>query len=655
MRAVIVWLAMAGTSVMATELPVRRVVLYKPGIAYIERAGELRPGERVQLSFRAQEMDDVLKSITVRTAAERRVLGLRYDASDPLEVRLGKYRVQLGSAQPVSQLLDSLKGERIELEIGDSRLAGIILGARLRAARGQVPETEELILLRDDGQIERLDLERVSRFRFSEPALQAELQGYLGALAESRSTERRNVYVEAPGEGQQKVVVSYVVPAPVWKSSYRLFITGKEAWLEGWAIVENTSEDDWREVELSVVSGQPVSFVTHLYQPLYRQRPVMDVAQGKLQEPVVHEGAIAEREIGRELRAARPLAAALGAPSARAAAPALAPSTVEIAAQAAVSGELFEYRFTRPVTIPRGQSAMMPFVSAAVEGRKVLVFRQEANPEHPLHAVELRNSTGLTLDEGPVAVVEEGAYAGDAWLQTLGPGEKRLLSYAVDVGTRVTTRLGSETRALQELHMSQGVLTAISVLRRQTRYTVRNTESKPKLLIVESPVSEGYEVISPKPKETTARFHRFELELKPAATTELEVQEQRVLSERLMVMDQSPDVLMQFVTGGPLREQARQQLRQVVELRRKLSQLEAEINRRRKDLDDLVHEQGRLRENLKALTGIAGQQALIERYSKQLAEQEDQIGNARAELKKLEEQREQLQRQLSEAIAACEF
>lgn len=652
MRA-LAWLVVGGLAVCGAELPVRRVVLYKPGVAYIERNGRLQPGERLVLSFRPTEMDDVLKSLVVRSSGQAGMVMLHYDASEPLEVRLQKYRIQLGSEESLAKLLDRLKGERVEVDLGEAKLVGVIAGARIRPAAANVPERQELTLVTGNGDLQLVDLGRASAVRFLNPALQQELRDYLRALAEGRSAERRNIYIEAGQRGVEELTVAYMVPAPVWKSSYRLAIGNGKVLIEGWAIVQNTTDDDWVDVQLAVVSGQPISFIPRLYEPIYRDRPIVQSPESGVQPPAVHEVAVASQAAmvrAQPLSKERPTAVA--GPKA---APAAALSTVQAAAGGEVRGEFFEYRFTRLVTVPRGQSAMMPFLTTELEARKLLIFGESFHPEHPLWAIELTNHTGQTLDGGPVTVFDEGAYAGEALLETLRPGDRRLLSYAVDAGTRVTTRLGSEERQLTEVHMSRGVLTTVSVVRRTRQYTIRNVERRPKLLIVEHPIQEGFRVIRPQPRETTRLAHRFEVPVPAQTSRELVVEEQRDLSEQVVVAEQSPDFLLALVRGGRLSGRAREQLERVIELRRQLGELRREIETEEQAIRDLVQEQDRLRQNLLALQNISGQQALVERYARQLAQREDEIGSRRQRLLSVSSQAAEVEKRLADAIAACEF
>src|SRR5580698_9674454 len=112
----------------SAELPVRTVVLYKHGVGYFERGGTLGPGESARLDFKAGEMNDVLKSLTISDQGGK-VTGLRYDSSIPLEQKLADFPFRIGGGEPLSAVIDQLKGARIEMEFGPQKVAGAIVSA----------------------------------------------------------------------------------------------------------------------------------------------------------------------------------------------------------------------------------------------------------------------------------------------------------------------------------------------------------------------------------------------------------------------------------------------------------------------------------------------------------------------------------------------
>src|SRR5262249_47205337 len=264
----------------AADLPVREVVLFKHGVGYFARSGHLGAGESARLDFKAGEMNDVLKSLTIEQKGASKISGLRYDSSEPLAKKLEEFPFSIGSQQPLSAVLDQLKGARVELKFGAETVAGAIVGARRLAGGANQPEHEQATLLLDSGEIRNVDLGAATALHFSDPALQLQFKDYLAALVQSRSKEKRSVYIDSTDSGARDIVASYMIPSPVWKSSYRLIFgeTGQPT-LEGWAIVDNTTGDDWTNVGLALVSGRPISFVSRLYEPRYLGRPTAELPE----------------------------------------------------------------------------------------------------------------------------------------------------------------------------------------------------------------------------------------------------------------------------------------------------------------------------------------------------------------------------------------
>lgn len=278
---------------MAADLPVRQVVLYKHGVGYFERTGDLAPGESARLDFKATEMDDVLKSLAVEENGGGKISGLRYDSSEPLSHKLADFPFQLGAAQPLSAVLDQLKGAQIELKFANETATGAVVAARLVPGDDTRPEREQITLLMSAGDLRNFDLGAASGIRFTDARLQTQFKDYLAVLTEARSKGKRTVYIDSTDTKRRSVVASYMVPTPVWKSSYRLiFGTDAQPTLEGWAIVDNTTGDDWTNVNLSLVSGRPISFISRLYEPRYVARQTAELPEDQASTPVVYEGAL---------------------------------------------------------------------------------------------------------------------------------------------------------------------------------------------------------------------------------------------------------------------------------------------------------------------------------------------------------------------------
>lgn len=626
-----VWILVPVLS--AADLPIAEVTLYKHGVAHLQRSGELKPGETARLDFKPDDMNDVLKSLTVTDRNGGKVNGVRYDSSDPLEKRLADFPFQLGAGASLAAFLDQMKGARVELKLSAGDAAGIIISARVveQSDKDRPSQHEVLVLLMDSGDIRSFDLAAATAVKLSDPKQQSQLAAYLAVLNQSHARDRRGVYIDAVSSGARQLIASYMTPAPVWKSSYRLmFGAANEPTLEGWAIIDNTSGDDWNNVRLAVVSGKPVSFITSLYEPRYIQRPFAELAENQAAAPIVYQGAM---EAAAKTAAPKPQvqAQARDVPlNGRNFAEALqfAPSSFAATADTRQAGELFEYSFAAPVTVKQGESAMLPFLQQKIQARKLLVY-SETYGLNPRDAAELTNNTGKTLDGGPITVYDTGSYAGEALVETLPMSDKRLISYGVDLGTRVTTAFDSSQAVVREIHFQRGILTTRSALQETKTYTVKNVDAKAKTLVIEHAQRPGYTLMEHKPSETTPSAYRFEVKLAASDTQTFPVREERVYDESLSVTNLTPDLLAVYIQNQSLNESARRQLDQIAQKKREVAANDSAIRQADADVTALTQDQTRLRSNIESLNRVSGQQDQVQTYARQLAAAETKLAALR--------------------------
>lgn len=648
---------------MPAELPVREVVLYKHGVGFFERSGSLGSGESARLDFNAAEMNDVLKSLTVEEKGGGKISGLRYDSMDPLGHKLAEFPFEIGN-DGLPGMLDRLRGARVELKVGNETLAGTIVNARTIPGGDKQAERDQLNLLLDSGEMRTVDLNAVSGLRFSDPRMQQQFKDYLAAIAAARSKDKRSVYIDSTDAKAREVVASYMIPAPVWKSSYRLiFGASGHPMLEGWAIVDNTTGEDWTKVQLSLVSGRPISFVSQLYAPKYVTRPEAELADDRAARPVVHEGAFEDAKsvamggvVGGVPRA---MALMAGSPPSAAAAPPparfqVAPSSIVADATARELGELFEYRIAQPVTIRKNESAMLPFLQEQIGARKLLIY-SDHNSQHPTNAAELSNGTGKTLDGGPITVYDGGAYGGEALMETLKNGDKRLISYAVDLGTRITEAFGSKQAVVREIHASRGMLTTRLAAEETRTYTARNVDQKPKTLLIEHPLRQGYTLLNQKPAEKTPAAYRFEIPLAAGATQEFAVSEERVYDQSYAVSNMSPDTILNYVQNRSLSDAARRQLQRIADQKSKIAANDRELQQAEAQMREATSDEDRIRRNIQSLNSVSGQQQQVQTYARQLDQREQQMATLRDRQSELQKQKAALQGELDRLIEALTF
>jgi hypothetical protein len=329
-------------------------------------------------------------------------------------------------------------------------------------------------------------------------------------------------------------------------------------------------------------------------------------------------------------------------------------STIVSTAEGRDAGELFEYSFSGPVTVKKGESAMLPFFQQKLKTRKLLIYSENFGL-HPMDAAEITNTTGKTLDGGPITVYDAGSYAGEALVETVKAGDKRLISYGVDLGTRVTTKFSSDSAAVREVHFRRGVLTAKSAVEETKTYTIRNVDGKAKTLIVEHPERYGYKLLSQPPVETTSNAYRFEVKLASTATETFPVREERIFDQTLSLTNMTPDVLTTWIQNKALTDNGRRQLEQIAAKKREISANDASLSRANSDLSELEQDQRRTRDNIQSLNNVSGQQELVQQYARQLAQIEVKMAGLRDTQSRLKTAKTQLEGELSSLMEKADF
>ena len=285
----------------ASILPIGQVILFSSGVGYFQREGEVEGNSRVDLTFPGTDVNDLLKSLVLQDTNGGKISTINYDSPDPIEKTLKSFALDLTYNPSFGQLINQARGEKAEVTLAQpaagqaATFTGVILGMesqRQPQGKDQVIEVEMLNLLGPDG-IRSIPLSQVQRLRFLNAALDSELHRALEILASRHDSQKKVVSLAFDGDGKRKVRVGYVIENPIWKTSYRLVLEDDgKAFLQGWAVVENTSDDDWKDVRMALVSGRPISFRMDLYQPLFIPRPTVEPELFASLRPPTFNGAL---------------------------------------------------------------------------------------------------------------------------------------------------------------------------------------------------------------------------------------------------------------------------------------------------------------------------------------------------------------------------
>ncbi|HEY2410720.1 MAG TPA: hypothetical protein VGI40_00675 [Pirellulaceae bacterium] len=689
--------AIAPAQDQSADLPIHRVVMFSSGVAYFEHSGTVEGDANVEMKFDVKDINDLLKSMVLQDEGGGRISTVSYGSKDPLTRTLATFSIDLTQNPTLADLLNQIRGEQIELD-APTKITGTILGVEKRQVPagkdGATVEAAFLTLLTDDG-LRSVALDGVGRIKLKNDKLDKELRQALLILATSKSNDKKAVSLSFLGQGKRPVRVGYIQEAPIWKTSYRLVLSDKDKpFLQGWAIVENTTESDWTDVGLTLVSGRPISFTMDLYQPLYVDRPEVKPELYASLRPRTYdqdlEKAYAEfraasgEQLTREQLQSQ--MARRGEPQfaspARAAAPAaprpgmaggggfggqrgamaggfggegagrnlsLAMQQTQSMAQASNVGELFRYQIATPVKLARGKSAMLPIVNESVQGEKVSIYNEQTQPKHPLNGLKLKNSTDLHLMQGPITVFDDDAYAGDAQIQDLPPGSERLISYALDLDTEVAPTIKQQPSSLISVTINKGTLITSYKHARTKSFTVKNSGKKTKQVLVEYPIEQPWTLVDPKqPAEKTRAQYRFLVTADPGKPARLDVSEEHTQRESIALTNLDDNRIGIFTSAREVSDALKNALRDIVKRKTAIQQSTQKRQELERQITVIEAEQKRIRENMAELPKDSD---LFRRYVTKFTEQEDQIDSLRKQTTATIEEENRLKKSLDEYLA----
>jgi Domain of unknown function (DUF4139) len=634
----------------ASALTLKRVMLSTGGVAYLEHEAEVTDDAELGLDVPLDMVDDVLKSIVVydsKGGVGRATLPGRNPLAQVFE-DLPFGADALGSP---AALLNALQGA--EIKVGSSHP---IVGKLLKV----VPET---VALGDHGTtprnrvsvltgagLQQFMLEEADAVSFVDAELQAKVEKALTDTAAYRAKGRRRITLSTLGSGRRSVRIGYVAAAPLWKASYRLTLpqdAGKSnAQLQGWAVLENMSGQDWQAVELTLLSGRPVSFRQAIYEAYYVSRPEVPVEVSGRLLPRPDTGSFGlvpadQLDLGRDATA-RPKAMAeraraMPAPAVAGAAMAAAPGPEPLRSQAVNTAEAeagatqVAFKLPVPVSVISGQSAIVSIIDRAVPIQRLALFQPDVGDGHPLAALRVKNDTPAGLPAGVLTLYEETrdgvAYVGDARLSALPAGENRLVSYAVDEKTKVA-REETSASTLTKATIAQGVLTLTRTARQTTVYKIAAPQAESRSLIIEHGKRNGWALVAPTGgAEETASAYRIPVELKAGETRTLTVALETPQFETVRIADLDDRRIAAITATREIDASVSKALAELASLRRTAADKSAAERAIKSELEALTADQARIRENL---ARIDPNSALKKRYMEKLTAQEERFETLQA-------------------------
>jgi len=682
-------------------VPVRRITLYTCGVGYFERSGEIEGNAQFTFHFPVGQVNDVLSSLVLVDSGGGTIQPVTYGAQDPVGRSLRAFSVNLSDNPSRRDLLNRMRGAsvRVSTHNGAQPITGIVLGVETNTILLQdgIGTTDvDILNLLCGAALQSVRMEHVAAIDIEDQALAEDLRLALAALGKSRDSDKRPLTLSFEGEGLRHVAIGYLTETPAWQTSYRIVIpeaqsveeTGaqvKTALIQGWAIVQNTSQNDWSDVALTLVSGRPISFVQDLYTPLYIHRPTIAPRFQTAPTPQTYGSNLAAVERGFSdephslgaASAAAPAGSGVANVRQRKIAGDSSPghdkleknfargliTAEEFQAQTAHGAQLgdalFSYAIETPVTVSREESAMIPFLLGETSVTPVSVYNEAVQSDHPLLGVSLTNTTGVHLMGGPITMFTGGqdgaiAYVGEALIDDTEPDQRRIITYAVDLAIEVASEAPEFTTLTVGFAIADGVVKVLERRTRVTKYRIRNHDAAGRSLLIEHrPSAADWKLVEPaKPDERTAKFLRFKRDINPRASEIFTVREQYDHWQSIALTDPNEARLSWILEHGSVTDKQKSAIEAVLAGRRAIAAIEQRMEIVRQKLESINKQQERIRQNMSALDK---QSDLYRRYVGQLFTQETEIEGLDAQLREDENALQTHQPQLSLLIAGLEM
>ena len=677
-------------------LPVTGVTLYTSGVGYFERGGQVDGEASQTLLFPVGEINDVLKSLVLLDGGGGTIRPVTYGALDPIGKQLQAFSVDVSDNPDLATLLNRMRGAEVTATYSDAAgsktVTGTIVGTQAQLVtlpNGGGTTQQSFLTLLSGGGLKTVPLAAVTDTQINDPILRGELASALAAVALSRDASKRPLTLSFSGHGRRNVLVGYLTEAPLWQSSYRL-VLGKQPVLQGWASVQNTGQDDWNGVHLTLVSGRPISFIQDLYTPLYLPRPVVQASVIGSPTPQTYGGSL-DRE-GSMISTSTVSVGGLNAPTLPTSSDSSvtspderrekvlsnnfyqaagllnnkAPGDASLSQSILNAGvkssgaqlgmALFTYRIGSSVSIPRQKSALIPFLASPIQAQAVSIFNPNVQPAHPLLGARIKNTSGLHLMGGPLTVFDEAAggvgtaYVGDALIQDTEPGQTRLISYAIDLALDANVESGQDKGAVFLVKLYQGNL-VIKIHREQARtYTIKNNSATPRLVVVEHPYHDkDWTLLEPKvAAERTADTYRFDLPVAAHESRKLLVREAYPDVTILDLLQTNPDTFLFYLNGSDASPAVKAALKDILARRARVSDLQSKIAVIDAETQAITQGQERIRNNMRELDRNA---ALYIRYAGELDTQETRLETLKQQKATLQTELAQAQNALNTLVA----
>ncbi len=627
------------------DLPVTKVVLYQNGVGYFERHGTVR-GRDVELRVRPDQINDVLKSLTVLDLSGSVAASVSLPVERSGDELAAQLPAQVRNVAGLQGLLTALRGAQVQVDGPAGSFAGKVVGVERGdslMADGKTEQVSMLTLLSGNETLTSVPLSGIVKVVIGDRALALGVEQSLDLARRDGTWKPVAVQIRLADDGSHDLLVSYIHEVPVWRPAYRAWVEhGKGVTLQGWAIVDNVSGETWKDVDLTLVVGSPLSFRYDLHTPHKVPRPDLSSRLPQVAEapPESEAGYLSEADDA----PSPPPPSAAGPSPKPASRPAelrkkIAPYRASAApaadegeaardsgyeraralqenarrdaamqqAQALVTGRevgaLYTYQAQRPVTVPDRSAALINIVSRKIDGEDVFLFRDPSAGQAPYRAVLLRNGKQSALEAGPITLYVDGTFAGEGFIARLGKDEVTFVPYARESGLTLSTDYSSRTDELRLVRIVDSRITLQGKQRHTRTVRLASNRDQPSQAYVRLPRIRGTQIINP-PKDLVQTGDDVYLPVMVGAKAKVEVsfvEETPISVVEAGLTGPVVTALKYYLDNAKPQEALAGPIREVLATQEEIGKIQIDLQNLAQQRDTLDQEQRRIQGNLDAL------------------------------------------------------
>ncbi len=699
------------------KLKLEKVVLFKSGIGSFQKKGiiDLSQTKSIKVNFKDSVINDLLKTFSIlRESGDLSISGVSYEAKETDQSKLLEDSdINLPEENSFSALLGQLRGIDVKIHHFNELFEGKVLGMQNfpEAGEGEAVIDKNYLILAsnsEDSSIKTIKMDEITGLEILNPKVRKDLQFFLEIITGQNKQKHKTINLFFNGEQKSEYLLNFLQETPAWKTTYRIFLKkdsvsanneddgkvsagetpnenafGEDATIQAWAIIDNVLDEDWDNVDLTLVSGLPISFIYDSYSPAWKMRPEVEretdlgVNVVQLEKTKAPGGGFTRRDEAKAMPAPKMKMARKRArpapmmdmmaeeeeamPSAEPPAPmGSLPATsgdaydmddeydsaFEVGSEAkGGKGVAMKYRISNPVYVKRNNSSLIPLLNFEAKAKMVSIYNEKMNDSNPIKTITFTNKD-FTLEKGPISVFINQTFAGEAILPFLDSGADARVLFAVDQAVEVNRKVKNRTRSVHEIMIESYVYKRF-FRTKTTVYSLENLGDEKKNLILEHNKTRGYKLYNSKePDDESSSCYAYILVLEPNEKKKFALKERKLDFSQTQKGSVSMADLEDWMELKLISKEEYRYLQDRLELNGVKSTVQSKINRLSSKLQDIITQQQRIRKNLSSLKESESDKRLRERYVQKMEIQEDSYEDLKEKLQQSKAKMEEIDQKM---------